>query len=129
MGLLADYCPKQDVFAFGAILINLISKRVYDRNDKENMCSYITDWAMNEYGVYEESDSNPKRPKFSIVHESVAADPDFIKADEHKISMLAIDCLRPRFDRPSIKRVVRSLLKLKVVKKHADFLGVNKSCY
>lgn len=134
MHVFADnYSPLIDVYAFGSILINLMSKRVYNIEDGDTLDSKVTDWAREKYyeydEAYEDADSNTKIPKFSIVHESLTADPDFVKADEHKMSMLAVECTHgwTEVRRPTIKQVLRRLLKLKVVKQHAEFFGVKKS--
>lgn len=122
-----DYTVGQDVFAFGSILLSLISKRLFTEEERQAFGPTVPRWAWAELLAYEDSETGLKRPKFSLVHQSLAADPDFIAADGHKITALALDCTKGDLDeRPNIKQVLRYLLKLKVVKKNADFLGVDK---
>ncbi|KAL7086948.1 hypothetical protein ACP275_13G034600 [Erythranthe tilingii] len=127
-----EYSDKQDVFAFGVILLNLISKRVYSRENRGQNETDIYEWAWEEYLSFNElleqtSKSEWHNINFSLVHESLTAEPDFDADDGEKISELLIECTRSDpSDRPTMKQVVRSLRKLKVVKKNADFLGVKK---
>ncbi|KAI3469047.1 hypothetical protein Pfo_025710 [Paulownia fortunei] len=117
---------KQDVFAFGVILLSLISQRVYTEEDRQAGVPFVYKWALRESEAFE-SDSDMENTQFSLVHKSQAAESDFCPADGHKITMLALECVNGvEYARPTMKQVVRSLLKLEVVKQHADFLGVNK---
>ncbi|XP_073157665.1 probable serine/threonine-protein kinase PBL28 [Henckelia pumila] len=111
---------QQDVFAFGTILMSLISKRVYTEEDRlSDDKPNVNEWAWDEY------DHNSIR--CSLVHESLAADRNFDPFDGFTITRLGIQCLQePSYYRPTMKQVVKRLLALKVVKRHADFLGVNK---
>lgn len=105
----------------------MISRRVYTKKDRLDDSQSITLWAWDEYVAYEyDSDADLKRPKFSLVHQSLAADPNFHPADGRKLTGLAMECIDDFAIRPTMKQVVRSLLKLKVVKKNADFLRVDK---
>ncbi|KAL9142569.1 hypothetical protein ABFS82_14G178400 [Erythranthe guttata] len=115
---------KQDVFAFGTILLSLISKRLYTEQDRQNLAPYVCQWAYGKFIEYEIDSSNTdsKKPKFSVVHPSLEADPYFDPSDGHKITALALECVGDEFAmRPTMKQVLRSLLDLKVVKKHVDF--------
>lgn len=118
------------MFAFGVILVNLISKRVYDVETRGKTAADVNEWAWREFLAYDElldRRSNWKNTKFSLVHQSLIADPDFEAADEEKLSMLAVECMKSELsDRPTMKQITRSLLKLKVVNKHRDFFGVKK---
>lgn len=128
--LTGEFSVKQDVFAFGVILLNLISKRVYDVETRGKTAADIYEWALGEFHAFEElldQSSDWKNVKFSLVHQSLIADPDFEPADEEKVSTLLIECMRSKLsERPTMKQIVRSLLKLKVVNKHADFFEVKK---
>lgn len=105
----------------GVILLSLISKRVCTDEDR------LYEWAVAEYEVFE-SDSDIKHTEFSLVHKSLAAERGFCRADGHKITMLALRCVNGvEHDRPTMKQVDRSLLKLEVVKQYSDFLGVKVS--
>ncbi|XP_073279633.1 probable serine/threonine-protein kinase PBL17 [Primulina huaijiensis] len=109
---------EQDVFAFGTILLSLISKRVYTEEERLSNAPNVNEWAWEEY--------NSNLDSYSLVHESLAAESDCDPLDGRKITVLGIQCLRdPGYYRPTMKQVVKRLLRLKVVKRHADFLGVN----
>ncbi|KAL8028738.1 hypothetical protein ABFX02_14G180200 [Erythranthe guttata] len=127
---------KQDVYAFGVILLSMISKRVYTEEDRLSYAPNVFRWAWGrcfEYDREKDSDSkkhdsdtgDSKKPKFSVVHPSlVAEDPDFDPSDGYKITSLGLDCTgRNLSERPTMKQVFRSLLK--VVKNHTDFIGAN----
>ncbi|EYU26965.1 hypothetical protein MIMGU_mgv11b0235052mg, partial [Erythranthe guttata] len=86
---------KQDVFAFGTILLSLISKRLYTEQDRQNLAPYVCQWAYGKFIEYEIDSSNTdsKKPKFSVVHPSLEADPYFDPSDGHKITALALECV------------------------------------
>ncbi|XP_073313407.1 probable serine/threonine-protein kinase PBL17 isoform X1 [Primulina huaijiensis] len=116
--ILGIWSDEQDVFAFGTILLSLISKRVYTEEDRVCKMPNVNEWAWDKY--HDNSD------KYSLVHESLTAESDFDPVDGRKITCLGIQCLHDSdYYRPTMKQVVKRLLKLKVVKRHADFLGVN----
>ncbi|KAL7087384.1 hypothetical protein ACP275_13G065500 [Erythranthe tilingii] len=116
---------KQDVFAFGVILLNLISRRVYTDKDMQVGAPFVFEWALTEYKEAFESESDVK--EFSLVHKSLADEDDCCTADGHNITMLALECVNgDENQRPTMKQVVKSLLKLQIVKHNADFLGANK---
>ncbi|KAG8387131.1 hypothetical protein BUALT_Bualt03G0221400 [Buddleja alternifolia] len=117
-----DCSNKQDVFAFGVILLSLISKKVYTEENRQAGVPFVYQWARKEY----ESAVEMEKPMFSLVHESLAKEPVFCPADGHKITMLALECVNGGVDqRPTMKQVYRSLKKLEVVKGHAPFLGLD----
>ncbi|EYU42132.1 hypothetical protein MIMGU_mgv1a024145mg [Erythranthe guttata] len=124
---------KQDVFTFGVILLNLVSKRVYSADDTITRKEVdVVDWALKKYKKFlklldKTSESERKNIIFSVVDQNIVAESDFEAADEEKISELVIDCVRGKPDeRPTMKQVIKSLLKLKSVKKNANFLEVTK---
>ncbi|KAL7086937.1 hypothetical protein ACP275_13G033900 [Erythranthe tilingii] len=126
------HSETQDVFAFGVILLNLISKRVYKRENRGLNEYEIYEWAWKEYLSFnnlleQTSESEWHTINFSLVDQSLTGEPDFDADDGEKLSEMLIECTRADpSDRPNIKQIVRSLLKLKVVKKNADFLGLKK---
>ncbi|KAK6144761.1 hypothetical protein DH2020_021581 [Rehmannia glutinosa] len=121
------FSDKQDVYAFGTIFLSLISKSVYTEEDRQNSAPCRVVWAWESFYADDDSETEVKKPKFSLVHQSLVAESDYDPADGHKITMLAMECTDNDVSvRPTMKQVVRSLLKLKVVKKNADFFGVNK---
>lgn len=118
---------KQDVFAFGVILVSLISKRAYTEEHRQGGVPFIYKWALGESETFK-SCSDMKNTQFSLVHESLQPDSDFCVGDGHKISMLALECVnRVEAERPTMKQVCRSLLKLEVVKHHSDFIGASNN--
>ncbi|KAI3457146.1 hypothetical protein Pfo_013809, partial [Paulownia fortunei] len=120
----------QYVFTFGVILLNLISMRVYTEEKRQISAPSVYQWAWREFEAYDhDSESDLKKPKFLLIHRSLAAKPDFDPVDGHKITTPAIECTNgDGYERHTMKQVLRSLLKLKIAKKHVDFLGVNKTC-
>ncbi|KAK6137914.1 hypothetical protein DH2020_028348 [Rehmannia glutinosa] len=122
-----DCSNKQDVFAFGVILVSLISKRVYTEEDRQAGTPFVYEWAIRESEAYEKSEGDMKNTNFSLVHKSLAAECDLLcPADAHKITMLALECVnKAEHERPTMKQVFRSLRKLEVVKQHADYLKAN----
>ncbi|KAL7128955.1 hypothetical protein ABFS83_13G030100 [Erythranthe nasuta] len=117
-----DRSNKQDVFAFGVVLLFLISKRVYTDEDSESCAPFVFEWAFREY-----EEALQSKTEFSLVHKSLADEDDFCTDDGHKITMLALECVNgDENQRPTMKQVVKSLLKLELVKQNADFLGVDK---
>ncbi|KAL9142567.1 hypothetical protein ABFS82_14G178200 [Erythranthe guttata] len=48
-----DHAPdKPDVFAFGNILLSLISKRVFTEQDRQNLSPYVFKWAYTKFLEY-----------------------------------------------------------------------------
>ncbi|GFQ04522.1 protein kinase apk1b chloroplastic [Phtheirospermum japonicum] len=121
-----DSSDKKDVFAFGTILLSLISKRVYTEEVRQVNGPYVSDWAWSSYTKHAYLKES-KNTMFSLVNQSLAAETDYNFGDGPKITRLALKCINTNLaQRPTMKQVLRCLLKLKVVKKNADFLGVNK---
>ncbi|KAL7128960.1 hypothetical protein ABFS83_13G030300 [Erythranthe nasuta] len=117
---------KQDVFAFGVILLSLISKRIYKYEDRQSGVPFVFGWALSEYEAFE-SKNDVEDTEFSLVQKSLADEDDCCPDDRHAITMLALECInKDEHKRPTMKKVVRSLLELEVVKHNADFLGAKK---
>ncbi|GFQ04525.1 protein kinase apk1b chloroplastic [Phtheirospermum japonicum] len=122
-----DPSGKKDVYAFGTILLSLIAKRVYTEEARHVDGPYVSDWAWSIYRKHVKEDPESKPPKFSLVHQSLAAEPDYNLGDGLDITSLAYKCIDADLnERPTMNQVLRYLLRLKVVKRNADFLGVNK---
>ncbi|KAL8031533.1 hypothetical protein ABFS82_13G032300 [Erythranthe guttata] len=112
---------KEDVFAYGVILLSLISRRVHTEEDRKAGVPFIYEWAVNEYEAFE-----CQNTKFSLVHKSLSEGGDFSHSDGYKITKLALECINGvEHERPTMEQVFRSLLELEVAKQHADFLGAN----
>lgn len=133
------WCEKNDVYAFGVILVGLIAKRVFNTDtDMDTNIPFVDDWALSLYEkqpkfslidkglAWVSSVYKKKQSKFSLVDQSLEADPAFNSSDGHKLTKLAMWCLKyfPR-DRPTMKQVIKCLLDLHVVKIHASTLGLN----
>ncbi|KAL9142560.1 hypothetical protein ABFS82_14G177800 [Erythranthe guttata] len=112
---------KRDVYAFGVLLMNMISKKVETEEDWLNNAPSVSRWAWNSCYEYEQnSKTNSKKPKFSLAHQSLSEDPDFDACDMQKITAMAFDCTNDDFAiRPTMRQVISFLLNLNVVKKHA----------
>ncbi|KAL8028747.1 hypothetical protein ABFX02_14G181000 [Erythranthe guttata] len=120
-----DCSIKKDVFAFGVILLSLISKRVYTEEDRQSGLTTVYEWASGQCEAFE-SYSEMRDAKFSLVHKSTASESEFCGDDGHKITMIALECVnRVQSERPAMKQVFRALRKLEVVKNYADFIGAN----
>ncbi|XP_049350409.1 probable serine/threonine-protein kinase PBL15 [Solanum verrucosum] len=100
------FTVRSDVFAFGILLVNLISKRVVvdtrDRDDAINM------WVLREF-----------KSGRSVVHQTLVGDPGFDPLDGTIITQLAIQCIedKPK-KRPNMKEVIECLETLRVVQEH-----------
>ncbi|KAK3012913.1 hypothetical protein RJ639_008327 [Escallonia herrerae] len=110
------WSTKSDIFAFGVLLLNLITKRVDRQEERGSDRPFVYEWAQKVY-----DDDTGKLSRRSLVHGSLEADPLYIKTDGAKITKLAIQCVEddPK-DRPTIKQVVRSLMKLQIVYRDAS---------
>ncbi|XP_012830658.1 PREDICTED: probable receptor-like protein kinase At5g56460 [Erythranthe guttata] len=120
-----DCSNKKDVFAFGVILLSLISKRVYTEEDRQSGLPTVYEWALGQCQAFE-SYSEMRDAKFSLVHKSMASESEFCGEDGHKITMIALECVNGvQSERPAMKQVFRALRKLEVVKDNAEFIGAN----
>lgn len=98
------FSVKSDVFAFGVLLLNFISKKVVEKgNPVDN--EVLDLWALKEF-----------KPGCSLVHQSFVGDPGFGHLDAVAITELAKRCVedRPK-KRPNMKEVVACLENLHVV--------------
>ncbi|KAK6805565.1 hypothetical protein RDI58_003350 [Solanum bulbocastanum] len=100
------YVYWSDVFAFGILLINLISTRIVvdtrDRDDAINM------WVLREF-----------KSGRSVVHQNLVGDQGFDSLNGTIITQLAIQCRedKPK-KRPNMKEVIECLETLRVVQEH-----------
>ncbi|CAL5410867.1 unnamed protein product [Camellia sinensis] len=103
---IGDWLDKTDVFCYGVLLLGLISKRVYDLNERERLGDDIIVhlWAKRRY---------KKRKCKSLVHNSLKNDPFFDVRDGVEITKLAMRCVRddPK-QRPTMSEVVCCLQEL-----------------
>ncbi|XP_047335889.1 serine/threonine-protein kinase PBL13-like [Impatiens glandulifera] len=96
---LATWTKKCDVYAFGVMLLRLVSKRFIGE---------------------EEYDQINK----SLVHKSFHADPCFYDVDGNKLSKLGVNCTSySRKDRPSIMKIVKSFLQLRIFNNQNELLN------
>ncbi|KAJ4848580.1 hypothetical protein Tsubulata_043579 [Turnera subulata] len=119
-------CPgawsdKCDVFSYGVLLLQLVSKiedlQKVGAGDKQT----IFDWA---WGEYKSQKSGSSKLNFSLVHPSLESDPLFNCDDGVKVTKLALQCVHndPR-KRPSMKQVHSHLVKLHVALSNAAIQG------
>ncbi|KAG5568754.1 hypothetical protein H5410_064226 [Solanum commersonii] len=100
------FTVRSDVFAFGILLVTLISRRVAvdtrDRDDAINM------WVLREF-----------KSRRSIVHQNLVGDPDFDPLDGTIITQLAIQYIEDKPKKqPNMKKVIECLVTLRVVQEH-----------
>ncbi|OMO91481.1 hypothetical protein COLO4_18336 [Corchorus olitorius] len=122
------FYPTVDVFAFGIILIGLITKKAFivedcefDDEDYIDGTTFLDDWAFEEY----ERRTYGSGDKVSLVHESLEVDPDFESADGLEATDLAMQCFAERYERPRIDEVVQQLLKLQVLRDTLNLWAFN----
>lgn len=93
----AAYNVKYDVYAFGVLLFNLISKRALDQEKYKG--SAIDKWAVNEY-----------KHRRSYVDQSLQDDTYFDRRDGRKITELVRQCMdKEQKKRPEMKEVFERL--------------------
>ncbi|KAJ4848605.1 hypothetical protein Tsubulata_050657 [Turnera subulata] len=130
MGKLStDEWPAEcDGYAFGVVVLGLITKRISVREDPHNpKIPLVSQWALDEYEAAADRASSTGSPPstFTLVHQSLVEEPGFYASDGIEITRLALECLTPRFlDRPTMKHIVKRLLKLSVIRSHASELGI-----
>ncbi|KAJ4830202.1 hypothetical protein Tsubulata_050948 [Turnera subulata] len=109
---------KIDVSSFGVILLSLISKRIFV--DKEGAYK----WAEEEYKA-RLSVPDSSKSQCSLVNHSFTTERGFNSGDGIKITKLAMQCVdTPRC--PTMKKVVKGLMKLHAVRNYGDELGVKE---
>lgn len=112
----SGWSEKCDVFAYGVVLLGLITKRVYTNKDETNHASFVYELANSEY---------KSGNKSSMVHQSLERGPSFNSVDGIQITELALKCVdcNPQ-KRPTMDQVLRCLLKLCICNDEADSLGI-----
>ncbi|KAJ4837417.1 hypothetical protein Tsubulata_022498 [Turnera subulata] len=119
-------CPgawsdKCDVFSYGVLLLQLVSK-VVDLEEVGNINKQtIFDWAWREF---KSQKSRSSKLNFSLIHPSLESDPLFNCDDGIKFTKLALQCVHndPR-KRPSMEQVHSHLLKLNVARSNVAIQG------
>ncbi|XP_055959662.1 probable inactive leucine-rich repeat receptor-like protein kinase At3g03770 isoform X2 [Mercurialis annua] len=115
-----------DVYAYGCVLLGLISKKVYTEEDVKNGSVYVSDSAIAYYDE-EKSKARFNQARFSLVERKLSEDGDHFARDGAELTRLALQCVAlDLFERPSMKQVVKRLLNLQVVRKHAKELGIRQ---
>ncbi|KAK4440816.1 Receptor-like kinase LIP2 [Sesamum alatum] len=109
---------RTDEYAFGVVLLGLITKEVYTEEDRLNFKPCIVDRAFEKYSCDQER-AGGENFRFSLVHKSFEADPSFCASDAPNITRLAWYCVNYcPCDRPRIDEIVNWLQQLKVVRRH-----------
>ncbi|OWM78661.1 hypothetical protein CDL15_Pgr002832 [Punica granatum] len=122
-----SWSEKSDVFAYGVILLGLITKRVYSEHDRLTRSPFIYDWAWAQHDAWNSDIWGFLSSKFSLVHQSLQVDPLFKRGDGVKLTKLAMQCVN--FDphkRPTMRRVVSSLKKMHIVENNEELVGVHR---
>ncbi|OMO63588.1 hypothetical protein COLO4_32312 [Corchorus olitorius] len=101
-----------DVYSFGLVLVELITKRI--TSEDEIILKGVKptrDWVKEEH-----------KPGYSLVCQSLRNQSGYDPSDGLMITELAMDCINDAPpERPTIETVVERLENLSVVKSHADF--------
>ena len=114
-----------DVYAYGCVLLGLISKKIYTE-DVKNGSTLVTEWATEQYDT-ETSKGGSVRSRFSLVDSGLVKDPDYYTSDGVELTKLALQCIdMDSYERPTMSQVVRRLLNLRVIRKHAKELGIKQ---
>lgn len=137
--IVVKWSLKSDVYAFGIVLLSLMSKRVVDWKNARN--THVGLWAAREYKRgcslvhqsfeadrdFDPRDFHPRITKreyrrgCSLVHQSLEADPGFDPRDGSKITKLGMQCIEYKQEkRPAMKQVVKRLKALRVVQQHGE---------
>lgn len=122
----AKWTEAADVFAYGVVLLALISNEIVIERDEDPDSLFAYEWAKDEYEE-RQSTSCFGGGKCSLVHASLVEDPFFYPSDGRKITKLAMQCVEDqRYNRPTMDQVVKCLLKLRVVRRYAKALGIEQ---
>ncbi|KAJ4847892.1 hypothetical protein Tsubulata_011623 [Turnera subulata] len=109
-----------DESAFGEILLSLISKRIFVNEERPY------EWAEEEYKA-RLSVPGSSKSQCSLVNQSFMTARGFNPGDGIKISKLAMECMDFDASRgPTMKKVVKRLMKLHAVQNYGDELGVKE---
>ncbi|KAL9680891.1 hypothetical protein QQ045_012671 [Rhodiola kirilowii] len=118
------WSEKCDVFAYGVVLLSLISKKVVeDKPKKINSEHFLYEWAHTKY---KKETTEPKFQgcKFSLVHKSLEEDAFFSITDGVTITKLAMQCVHYNpLKRPTMKQVSGRMRKLSIIQNHADLFA------
>ncbi|XP_031379327.1 uncharacterized protein LOC116194617 [Punica granatum] len=122
-----SWSEKSDVFAYGVVLLGLMSKRVYSEHDRLKCSPFVYEWAWAQHNAWKSDSLGFLSSKFSLVHKRLQADPIFECSDGVKLTKLAMQCVD--FDpqkRPTMRRVVNSLKKLHIVEYNGELVGIDR---
>ena len=90
----------------------------------ENERPTVYECAHDEYKTHVTSAGSSK---FCLVHPSLEVDLGFDSTDAHKVTELETQCVHcNRQDRPTMKQVVKSLLKLRAARGYTHEFGIKK---
>lgn len=114
---------KTDVYAYGVLLLCLITKRVLNDEVDEDP-DFLRKWAEEEFNLKRKPGT--RRP--TLVDLSLKSDVHFDPKDGRRITLLAMQCIKyDPDDRPKMDEVVRTLRGLNVVENHINESVLNES--
>lgn len=114
-----------DVFAYGVILLGLITKRVFNpETDPNKMSSLVFVWAKRKY---ERQRKTLVSEKISFAADSLKGQTLFYPSDGRKLTKLAMKCVEDECEnRPTMSQVLETLFSLRVVKRCPAFMGIEE---
>ncbi|XP_065848709.1 protein LYK2-like isoform X2 [Euphorbia lathyris] len=113
----------RDIFAYGIILLCLISKRI-PREDESDEIFLAGKWAWDEYDKWVDEEEGSG---FSLVHEDLREEVGFDPNDGVALTKLGLECVDcDDSNRPSMEKVVKRLRNLHVIRSHAEEMGIQK---
>lgn len=114
---------KTDVYAYGVLLLGLITKRVFN-DEKDEDPDFLRKWAEKEFN----GKRKPGTRRPTLVDLSLKSDVHFDPKDGHRITLLAMQCIKyDPDDRPEMDEVVRTLQGLNVVENHINESVLNEA--
>ncbi|KAL9683618.1 hypothetical protein QQ045_015442 [Rhodiola kirilowii] len=118
------WSEKCDVFAYGVVLLCLISKKVVEDKPKQiNPEPFLYEWAHTKYQK-KITGKEFEGCKYSLVHTGFEAESFFCMTDGVILTKLAMKCLDYNpMKRPTMKQVVGILSKLSIIQNHANLFS------
>ncbi|XP_065849814.1 uncharacterized protein [Euphorbia lathyris] len=112
------YIQEGDVFAYGWILVCLISKTSPTPDDDDPIYDALG------WNDLEESSDDIEQSRISLVHEDFIQERGFDENDGIELTKLGLKCTRLVGRPPSMKEVVKRLRNLHVFRSHGEEMGI-----